>query len=101
MFFIQACRGEVPAGVSLDEISPNIPINADFIFGYATARGDAAYRDNKHGSWYISALCKELCRNSTHLHLLDMLTNVNREVATKGVQIPEPTTRLRYNVYFF
>ena len=113
MFIIQACRGlELVELVRVQADSADhrygdgdpveIPKEADFIFSYATPRGHASFRNIKHGSWYISELCRELCSESTHLHLDDMLKKVHREVSKykyrEVCQVPELTHRLHHNI---
>ncbi len=119
MFFIQACRGKIKdpaARIACDSPRPRIerdgggqtldvPNEADFIFSYATPSGQACFRDLDCGSWYISELCKVLCRSSTFLHLDDMLKEVHVSVGKYEYQtyrqVPEVVQRLHHNIYFF
>ncbi len=125
MFFVQACRGskqdpvvritvDGPGEEEADQSDPQsrieddgktveLPSEADFLFSYASPYGQACFRDLDHGSWYISELCRALCCSSTHLHLNDMLLQVNKKVGEKVYkyrQAPEVTFRLCSNVYF-
>lgn len=118
MFFVQACRGKIkdPAAriasdspdvrVERDGGGPmlEVPNEADFIFSYATPSGQACFRDLDCGSWYISELCKVLCRCSSHLHLDDMLKEVHAAVGKYEYQtyrqVPEVVQRLHHNIYF-
>ena len=82
-----------------------IPVLADFFFGYATPLGFVAWRDLDHGSWYVSELCKALCEISTYASLDEMMTRVRYEVGRSYENIgyrmsPETTNRLQKNVYF-
>ncbi len=114
MFFIQACRGEdEDKGVQLEDFQKDsggtkavIPQGADFFFGYATPPDFAAYRSRRHGSWYISELCKVFTDNAYHGNLSSMMKKVNNNV-TKAFtkegrkQCPEVVDRLRNEVHFF
>ncbi|XP_065917252.1 caspase-3-like [Dysidea avara] len=112
LFFIQACRGDAEdEGASEQQIDgpdkiKNVPIEADFLFGYASPPGYASFRSPKHGSWYISKLCEVLMDNAAQQDLLTMLTTVTDKVSegctTKGhKQCPAPDSRLRKQVWFF
>ncbi len=116
MFFVQACRGRIKDpvvrvatdriatdGLESDGTTIEFPSEADFLFSYSSPYGHTSFRDLDHGSWFISELCRALCCSSTHLHLSDMLLQVNRKVGEmqyKYRQAPEVTHRLRHNVYF-
>ena len=115
MFFIQACRGETEdKGVAIEKDSGGnqpgvgsiIPQEADFFFGYATPLGNAAYRSRRHGSWYISELCKVFTQSAYHSNLSSMMKKVNFQVSkafTKDglKQCSEYVDRLRSEVHFF
>ena len=84
-----------------------IPASADFFFGHATPLGYVAWRDDDHGSWYISELCQSLCEMYRYASLSDIMTRVNERVACgddyKYLDYkvsPESTTRLQKNVFF-
>lgn len=119
LFFVQACRGELeskgleiqkdspPSGpVQTPTITATIPQDADFFFGYATPTGSAAYRSKRHGSWYISQLCKVLVNYAYTDNLSSMMKKVNNEVSDAYTkegfkQCPEYVDRLRKKVHFF
>lgn len=116
MFFIQACRGDVEdqgfqdvqrdAPQDIDISKPSIPQETDFFFGYATPQGNSAYRSRRHGSWYISELCKVLTQHAYTHNLSSMMKKVNFQVSkafTKDghKQAPEFVDRLRKEVDFF
>ncbi len=118
LFFIQACRGEGEhKGLELEKdsggatqkppaITATIPQEADFFFGYATPTGNAAYRSRRHGSWYISELCKVLTQHAYTHNLSSMMKKVNNQVAKAYTkegykQCPEFVDRLRREVHFF
>ena len=132
LFFLQACRGElkeVAVSVATDSgesmpphyLQPltqgshqittdsdnEIPAAADFFFGYATPFGYMAWRDEEHGSWYISELCRSLCEMYRYASLDDIMTQVRQRVGRGakyehiGYRVsPESTTRLHKNVFF-
>ena len=120
LFFIQACRGEkedrgvLPSDRERDSggndqhpsITQTIPQEADFFFGFATPSGSAAYRSRRHGSWYISELCKVLTDRAYTHNLSGMMKKVNDLVSKaytkEGLkQVPETVDRLRKEVQFF
>jgi len=87
------------------EADSDIPNATDFFFGFATPSGHVAWRDMDHGSWYISELCRALCKYSCCLPLNEIMLRVHNEVGDKYdyqayKQAPETTTRLRKKVYF-
>lgn len=116
IFFVQACRGELESkglevqkdsgGNQAPTVTATVPQDADFFFGYATPSGNAAYRSKRHGSWYISQLCKVLVNNAYTDNLSSMMKKVNNELShayTKEgyKQCPEYVDRLRKKVHFF
>ena len=119
MFFIQACRGDLEdKGHKLEEvqrdsggpkqpsIAHTIPQEADFFFGYATPLGNAAYRSRRHGSWYISELCKVMTMQGYTSNLGNMMRKVNDNICKAFTkegykQTSEFVDRLRKEVHFF
>ena len=116
MFFVQACRGEKEhrgfevqrdsGGNQGPAVTATIPQEADFFFGYATPIGDAAYRSKRHGSWYISELCKVFTQHGYTHNLSSMMKKVNNQVGKAYTkegfkQCPEFVDRLRKEVHFF
>ncbi|KAH3748363.1 hypothetical protein DPMN_182807, partial [Dreissena polymorpha] len=115
LFFLQACQGrdkmeagEVPErdapepfnDVEVDTLPREmLPNEADFLLGYATVPGYVSFRSRNQGSWYIRKLCEYLGKYANKHHLLDILTEVNREVAKADAnldggrykQVPAPT----------
>ncbi|KAM6999929.1 caspase-3-like [Tautogolabrus adspersus] len=89
LFFIQACRGsELDDGAMIetdsvaDQTSERIPVEADFLYAYSTAPGYYSWRNTSNGSWFMQALCDMLQRYSGELELMQIMTRVNRKVAT-------------------
>ncbi|KAK7922376.1 hypothetical protein WMY93_009278 [Mugilogobius chulae] len=86
LFFLQACRGtDVDVGVDAVDAAPPptkkmIPIEADFLYAYATPPGYYAWRNECNGSWFIQSLCDILPRHK-HRELMQIMTRVNRKVA--------------------
>ena len=112
LFFIQCCRGEAEeAGFEKDNpgdstFRSTIPRDADFFLGYATPLGKAAYRSRKHGSWYISELCKVFTQYGYHNSLSRMMRRVNLQVSNAFTkdgykQCCEFVDRLRMEIHFF
>ena len=121
MFFIQACRGDrEDEGHKLGEdviqrdsggpkqppSTHTIPQEADFFFGYATPLGNAAYRSRRHGSWYISELCRVLKTYAYSSNLSNMMRKVNDNICKAFTkegykQTSEFVDRLRKGVHFF
>ena len=128
LFFLQACRSKMKEEshrVGNDSDTPRqrpmvatdtgirvgtdgdtyIPKKADFFFGFATPPGHVAWRDFDRGSWYVSEVCRVLCKSSTHVHLTDMMTQVSQLVGGEYEHLgyreePEIRSLLRKNVYF-
>uniref|UniRef100_UPI0037E8E985 caspase-3-like n=1 Tax=Semicossyphus pulcher TaxID=241346 RepID=UPI0037E8E985 len=89
LFFIQACRGSDLDGGALvetdsvaEQTSERIPVEADFLYAYSTAPGYYSWRNTSNGSWFMQALCEMLQRYSGELELMQIMTRVNRKVAT-------------------
>ncbi|KAJ0002515.1 hypothetical protein NQD34_007664 [Periophthalmus magnuspinnatus] len=90
LFFLQVCRGsKLDCGPATDSdlidaralpITQKIPVEADFLYAYATAPGHYAWRNAKNGSWFIQSLCETLLKYK-HLELMQIMTRVNRKVA--------------------
>ena len=123
MFFTQACRGKEYGRVTDDGTMgtgkvfmppKRLPRETDFLFAYATAPGNKAYR-NLIGSFFITYLCEYLGDYAHKLPLVpileavsqqqtvreepyDILTN-NGMVTTR--QSPNFSSSLRGPVFFF
>ncbi|KAM9380586.1 LOW QUALITY PROTEIN: caspase-8-like [Phaethornis superciliosus] len=116
LFFIQACQGFVghPAvtvvgdfseHLEVDTLPFSIPDLADILVGMATVEDYESYRSRETGSVYIQCLCHKLellC--PLRKNLVDILTEVNMEVAQKVLngwkQMPKITSTLRKQLIF-
>jgi hypothetical protein len=88
------------------KVCETIPRGADYFYGYATHLGNAAYRSKRHGSWYISELCKVFAQHAYTHSLSFMMKKVNNQVCKAYTkegfkQSPEFVDRLRKDVHFF
>lgn len=116
MFFIQADHGdreEKNAELAVGEAiplgspqQPNVPLQTDFFFSYATRLSSAAYQSHHRGSWYISELCKVLKTHGYTSNLSNMMRRVNdgmcKAFAKEGCkQTAEFVDQLRKDVRFF
>ncbi|XP_020777763.2 caspase-3-like [Boleophthalmus pectinirostris] len=94
LFFIDTCQGsKVDRGVDVVDGAEGptvrrIPVEADFLYAYATAPGYIARINSHTGSWFIQAACKIL-EEHRDLELLQILTRVNRKVAYDYQQFSE------------
>nr|XP_054492396.1 caspase-8-like isoform X1 [Agelaius phoeniceus]XP_054492397.1 caspase-8-like isoform X1 [Agelaius phoeniceus]XP_054492398.1 caspase-8-like isoform X1 [Agelaius phoeniceus] len=111
VFIIQACQGsehhpsvavesDSSGHLEVDARPPtSIPDRADILIGMATVEDYFCYRSRRTGSVYIQSLCEMmelLCPQRRDL--ASILTEVNREVATKDIegfkQMPKITSTL-------
>ena len=119
VFIIQACQGSeymegndvIDGGMGkMKQIS--IPIEADFLFAYSTARGFYSWRNSQTGSWFIQTLCKVFREKAHHTDLLRMLTKVNAIMGSRTSKTADPksdgkrqiastVSQLRKEFYFF
>jgi hypothetical protein len=108
IFFVQACRGDrEDKGIPIEKDGDaSLPVEADFLFGYATPNGKAAYRSRRHGSWFISEMCQVFMQDSHRLSLSAMMKKINKKVSDAYTkegykQCTEVVDRLRKDVVFF
>ncbi|XP_046376832.2 caspase-7-like [Haliotis rufescens] len=100
LFFIQTCgkkfddwgdfadaldvKGDVDGDEEMDDGEPityRVPITADFLIAYSSAKGSRASTNQRKGSCYIQALCEVLEEHGMKLELMALLTQVNKKVA--------------------
>lgn len=111
LFFIQTCRGDrqdrgavyftqgLRATPQSGANQPDrLPVQADFLFAYATVPGYVSYRNTGQGSWYIQTLCDQLRINGTRYDLMKLLTIVNHKVATEFPK--DASTTIKQMPYF-
>lgn len=117
MFFIQACRGEddgkpipVDPDIQSDPVNSarrsTIPDDTDFFFGYATVPGRAAYRSRRHGSWFVTEICRLFVQHAYSHTLMDIMIKVNESISKAytqedNKQCTEMVVRLRKQIHFF
>lgn len=116
LFFVQACRGsKFDMGFNIQKLShtslnsspthTRLPVEADFLFAYSSVPNYVSWI-NDCGSWYFQALVSCVRRYRNNLDLAQILTCVNRMVATKcstadgRKQMPCFTTTLTAQLYF-
>lgn len=115
LFFFQYCRGPreqaqaLPArersaldwiGVDSTLPSSTFPHEADFLLAFSTCPSYVSYRDEESGSTFIQILVDVIEEYHSSIHLLDMLTEVNRRVAEdEDLQISAPAHTLRKKVF--
>ena len=123
IFFVQTCRGRGGGTQPVERVVPDgngtTSTRTDFYFCYATVSGERSYRDIYTGSWFITEVCKLLCKSATWQNLnsdfqLQLVKNVaDMEPDKPGYrfydkkqmkwfcQTPESTHRLTKHVHFF
>ena len=78
VFIIQACQGQnIQEGIAADS---STPVDADFLVFMATTENNKAWRNPKHGSWFIQSLCKQLEEASkwySQKHILKISKSMN------------------------
>jgi hypothetical protein len=96
MFFFNACRGQqyMPThkdhdrerGLNDEEEKAlaTTPVEADFLFAYATVANYFAIRESENGSWFIQILCETIQKHKFTKDLLGILTRVNSNVSEKS-----------------
>ncbi|NP_001296636.1 caspase-8 [Hydra vulgaris] len=83
LFFIQACQTEINVKeMSLSDIGIKVDFE-DVLTSLATLPGKVAFRDVTRGSWYIQTLCETLKNRAYDSSLLDILTELNSNMASK------------------
>jgi hypothetical protein len=111
LFFLQNCRGtmvdrgvEIPSSRDAPPTSRRVPTEADILVAHSSSDGYESYRNINDGSWFFIKLMEVLKEHARDMQLTDMLTLVNREVASQDAdgrrQMPYFTTSLTEAVYF-
>ena len=73
------------------------PIEADFLFAFATPNNYECYLTKKNGSPFIQHLVKtiheKLCRRGSIMHLEDILLSVKRKIAEELIKVGDENYR--------
>ena len=123
---VQACQGQKymesmdmvdgPAAQSswasekYEQKQMTLPSDADFLYAYSTVPGFFAWRNSKHGSWFVQKLVEVFRQQAHKLDVLRLLTRVNHSVAGRKSntgdyithnkrQIASIVTQLRKELY--
>lgn len=119
---IQACRGDLrnhlgsiksdnvdasslTSEVSLDPASwLSLPHMTDCVIVYSTLPGFVSWRSESDGSWYIRNFVDVFRSHGDCLHILDLLTEVNKRLVSESTvqalkQISQPVTTLTKPFY--
>lgn len=104
----QACRGEakdrgyifepdtavLPRSASPENVDASVVVNktnwkclpsmSDYIIAYSTLPGFVSWRSEKEGSWFIQILVEVFRKYASVLHVLDLLTEVNRRLVEES-----------------
>ena len=70
---VESDTGKTPKGP--------LPVEADFIYAYPTVPGYKAWRRCQSGTVFVSAFINQMKKLIKTEHFVDILTEVNREVA--------------------
>jgi len=115
IFFVQACQGDEygEAPVERQQADDTSSARADFYICLATTLGDKSYRDIYTGSWFITEVCKVLCKYAScdSLHT-DFQLRLNQNVSNnetyryfskkqRYAQQPASSNQLQRHVHFF
>lgn len=61
-----------------------LPSMSDYIIAYSTLPGFVSWRSEKEGSWFIQILVEVFQKFASTLHVLDLLTEVNRRLVEES-----------------
>ncbi|KAL5108570.1 Caspase-2 [Taenia crassiceps] len=61
-----------------------LPYMSDYIIAYSTLPGFVSWRSEKAGSWFIQILIDVFRKYASSLHVLDLLTEVNRRLVEES-----------------
>ncbi|KAH9285259.1 Caspase-2 [Echinococcus granulosus] len=61
-----------------------LPYMSDYIIAYSTLPGFVSWRSEKAGSWFIQILVDVFRKYASSLHVLDLLTEVNRRLVEES-----------------
>lgn len=113
IFFVQACRGSNPGTQPVLTVhADNTSRKADIYTCFATAHGDAAYRSEFKGSWFICEVCETMCKYGKNSKLSDIQLQLNQTVPSEKYRYTDMNgfvhsqqssgaTMLQHDVHFF
>ncbi|KAL5969547.1 Caspase-2 [Taenia solium] len=81
--FIASPLESVDAGVH-KTLWKCLPYMSDYIIAYSTLPGFVSWRSEKAGSWFIQILVDVFRKYASSLHVLDLLTEVNRRLVEES-----------------
>ena len=76
-----------------------LPINADFLYSYATVEGYKAFRNTSTGSWYIQILCDVISNKAANEEFSHLLLEVIDRMADIEIVISSFECQLRKKLY--
>ncbi|XP_061392098.1 caspase-8-like [Musca vetustissima] len=83
LLIIQACQKNIAPSISNSEQNPHPDAYADMLTAMSSIPGTEAIRHTITGSWFIESLCNLTAKWCARKHMLDILTNVNADVAKR------------------
>ncbi|KAL9971086.1 hypothetical protein ACROYT_G023572 [Oculina patagonica] len=115
LFFIQCCRGPLSEFISppdrhCDSLVPTLNHDStlargacaqetDFLLAFASAPGHYSYRYPESGSVFIEVLVDVIRKHRKHSHLIEMLTEVTRQVVERGTTAGDKMPRVQVPAY--
>ncbi|KAL9971085.1 hypothetical protein ACROYT_G023571 [Oculina patagonica] len=115
LFFIQCCRGPLGEFISppdrhCDSLVPTLNHDStlargacaqetDFLLAFGSAPGHYSYRYPESGSVFIEVLVDVIRKHHQHSHLIEMLTEVTRQVVEKGTTAGDKMPRVQVPAY--
>ncbi len=81
-----------------------LPYMSDCVIAYSTLPGFVSWRCEKKGSWFIQVLVNVFREHATRMHVLELLTEVNRRLVEESQdkefkQITQPSNNLTRSFY--
>uniref|UniRef100_A0A182QBD6 CASPL1 n=1 Tax=Anopheles farauti TaxID=69004 RepID=A0A182QBD6_9DIPT len=114
VLIVQACQGaDLQSAVpipsyehdGLDGVERTASVFMDFLVAWSTVPGFASIRHVEKGSWFIQELCAKLRQHYRSEHIMDILTAVINDVASKRgygneCMVPIVQSTLSKRLYF-
>jgi len=116
IFFVQACRGEAKFGGgilqsitdatqviaeykrnnfildntnNMEVTTQSKKFNSDHLIFYSTTKGFVSLRDPTDGTPFVRAICKVFKKSIKKASLMDMITDINKEIVNDNEQVTE------------